>query len=165
MQKPLGGEPFKFHTQVRVRFNETDLQGHVNFGHYLFYFDVGVTDYLRAIGYPYEQMLAEGVDMLYLESRARYLSPAYFGETLNVHTRIGRIGNSSLRFDFQAIAANDSRAVAEGEIAVVVVEREMHKKIRVPPQLREAVARYETDEPAAADTGGLVPQQVETQSD
>jgi acyl-CoA thioester hydrolase len=37
-------EPFKFSTPLRVRFNETDLQGHVNFGHYLFYFDVGVTD-------------------------------------------------------------------------------------------------------------------------
>ena len=42
--------PFKFSTPVKVRFNETDLQGHVNFGHHLFYFDVGLTEYLDAIG-------------------------------------------------------------------------------------------------------------------
>ena len=142
-------ELFKFFTPVRVRFNETDLQGHVNFGHYLFYFDIGVTDYLRAIGYSYERMSAEGVDMVYAESRSRYLSPAYFDETLNIHTRIGRIGNSSMRFDFQAIEASSGRRVAEGEITVVMIERGTHKKIRVPEFLREAVARYEEVKPVA----------------
>lgn len=137
-------QPFKFHTPVRVRFNETDLQGHVNFGHYLFYFDVGVTDYLKAIGYSYQQMHDDHVDMLYLESHARYLSSAYFDETLNIHTRIGHIGNSSLRFEFQALATNDGRAVAEGHIAVVIIQHGTRQKIRVPDRLREAVASYES---------------------
>lgn len=144
MSKPaLIDPPFKYHTPVRVRFNETDLQGHVNFGHYLFYFDIGVTDYLRAIGCSYEQMCADGVDMLYLESQARYLSSAYFDETLNIHTRIGHIGNSSARFEFQAFAAKDGRAVAEGAITVVTIERGTRRKIPVPARLREAVARFE----------------------
>ncbi len=136
-------QPFKFHTPVRVRFNETDLQGHVNFGHYLFYFDVGVTDYLKMIGYSYQQMQDDHVDMLYLESHARYLSSSYFNETLNIHTRIGHIGNSSMRFEFQAIAASDGRAVAEGHIAVVIIQHGTRQKIRVPDRIREAVAKYE----------------------
>ena len=136
-------EPFEFYTPVRVRFNETDLQGHTNFGHYLFYFDIGVTDYLKAIGYSYQQMAEEHVDMLYLESHARYLSASYFDETLNIHTRIGHIGNSSMRFEFMAIAAADGRAVAEGYIAVVMIEHGTRQKMRVPDRLREAVARFE----------------------
>lgn len=139
-------EPFKFSTPVRVRFNETDLQGHVNFGHYLFYFDIGVTDYLRAIGFSYERMAAEALDMLYGESQTRYLSSAYFDETLNIHTRIGRIGNSSMRFEFQAIAAKDQRRVAEGEIGIVMIRRGTRDKVRVPESLREAVARFESTE-------------------
>ena len=142
-------EPFKFSTPVRVRFNETDLQGHVNFGHYLFYFDIGVTDYLRAIGYPYERMEVDGIDMLYGESRARYLSSAYFDETLNIHTRIGRIGNASMRFDFQVIAAKDRRRVAEGDSTVVMIGRGSRKKVRVPEPLREAVACFEGGPSAA----------------
>ena len=144
---PLG-QPFKFHTPVRVRFNETDLQGHVNFGHYLFYFDIGVTDYLRAIGYSYDQMKTDGVDMVYLESRARYLSSAYFDETLNIHTRIGHIGNTSARFEFQAFAAKDGRAVAEGAITVVMIEHGTRNKMSVPVRLREAVTRFEEGHPA-----------------
>ncbi len=136
-------EPFKFFTPVRVRFNETDQQGHTNFGHYLFYFDIGVTDYLKAIGYSYQQMTEDHVDMLYIESHARYLSSSYFDETLNIHTRIGYIGNSSMRFEFMAIAAADRRAVAEGHIAVVMIEHGTNQKVRAPDRLREAVARYE----------------------
>lgn len=139
-------QPYKFFTPVRVRFNETDLQGHTNFGHYLFYFDIGVTDYLKKIGYSYQQMNANGVDMLYLESRARYLSSSYFDETLNIHTRIGHIGDSSMRFEFVAIAAADGRAVAEGHIAVVMIEQGTRKKMRVPDQLRAAVVRYEGED-------------------
>src|SRR4030065_623043 len=114
-------ELFKFHTQIRVRSRETDAQGHVNFGHYLFYFDVALTDYLRSIGYSYQHMLADGVDMLYAGTRTGYLPAGYFDEVLNIHVRIGHIGNSSLRFEFQVFAERDGRAVAEGEIAVVMV--------------------------------------------
>ena len=143
-------EPFKFSTPVRVRFNETDLQGHTNFGHYLFYFDIGVTDYLKAIGYSYQQMTEDHVDMLYLESHARYLSSSYFDETLNIHARIGRIGDSSMRFEFITVAAADGRAVAEGHIAVVVIEQGTRQKMRVPDRLRAAVARFEGGDHAAS---------------
>jgi len=100
-------EPFKFSTQVRVRFNETDAQGHVNFAHYLSYFDVALTDYLRAIGYTYLQMLADDVDMLYVGTQTRYVSPAYFEEVLNIHAHTGHIGHSSVRFEFQVFANAD----------------------------------------------------------
>ena len=72
--------PFKFSTPVKVRFNETDLQGHVNFGHHLFYFDVGLTEYMDAIGYSYARMLEEGADMVYVEAHCRYRSPMPMGQ-------------------------------------------------------------------------------------
>jgi len=68
--------PFKFSTPVKVRFNETDLQGHVNFAQFYFYFDVGLTEYLEAIGYDYSRMVEDGTDMVYVESHCRHRSPA-----------------------------------------------------------------------------------------
>jgi hypothetical protein len=44
-------EKSKFYYPVKVRFVETDAQGHVFFGHYLTYFDVGLTEYMHAIGF------------------------------------------------------------------------------------------------------------------
>lgn len=145
-------QPFKYYTQVKVRFNETDAQGHVNFGHYLFYFDVAVTDYLEAVGYSYKVMAADGVDMLYVGSRTSYKSPAYFEEVLNVHATVGKFGNSSARFDFQVFAEGDGRAIAEGEITVVMVTRENRHKIPVPAKLRDSVARFEAATPSLGST-------------
>src|SRR3972149_7467778 len=69
---------YPFSTSLKVRFNETDAQGHVNFSWFLNYFDVALIEYLRALGYSYNQMLEDGLDMLYIDAHAAYASPAYF---------------------------------------------------------------------------------------
>ena len=133
---------YKFHETLRVRFNETDLQGHVNFAWYLNYFDVALTGYLRALGYSYQQLLADGLDMFYVDAHAVYRAPSYFDQALRVHCRIGHVGNTSLRFDFQIIA-DDGQLVTTGEITAVMGARGTQEKVRVPDRLRQAIAAYE----------------------
>jgi acyl-CoA thioester hydrolase len=43
---------------MRVRWAEVDKQGIVFNGHYLMYFDVGITGYYRALAYAYPEDLA-----------------------------------------------------------------------------------------------------------
>lgn len=136
-------DSFKFYTPLKVRFNETDLQGHVNFGQYYFYFDVGVEAYLEAIGYNYQAMLADNTDFIYAESHCTYKSSAQWPEVLHIHTRIGHIGQRSLRFEFEVMAEADQRLVATGYIAAVTVDRATFKPHPVPEGLREAVTAYE----------------------
>ena len=133
--------PYPFYTTLRVRFNETDAQGHVNFSWFFNYFDVALVEYLRHLGYSYQQMLADGLDMLYVDAHASYHSPAHFDEALRVHAQAGHIGNTSLRFDFQTFADADDRLVATGEITVVIAQRQNWQKARVPERLRKAIAQ------------------------
>jgi len=136
-------QPYRFSTSIKVRFNETDLQGHVNFGHYLFYFDAALTEYLQAIDYSYQRMLEDGLDMLYLESHCEYKSPAHWPELLDVHARIGHLGNRSIRFEFDVRAQADGRQVATGHVVAVTVKREGWDPAPIPQGLREAVESYE----------------------
>jgi len=46
-QVRLSYQYFRFYYPVKVRFVETDAQGHVFFGHYLTYFDVGLRVHAR----------------------------------------------------------------------------------------------------------------------
>ena len=138
---------FKFFAPLKVRFNETDLQGHVNFAHYLSYFDVGLTEYLEAIGCSYQTLLAEGVDMLYAESHCKYRTPARRPEVLLVGTRIARLGRQSIRFEFGVLAEEDGREVAGGHIVSVAATRDTRQPCPIPERLREAVARFEGVEP------------------
>jgi acyl-CoA thioester hydrolase len=135
--------PFRFYSEIKVRFNETDLQGHVNFGQYLFYFDVGATEYMAAIGYDYDTLLAAGVDLLYAESHCNYRSPVQWPEVLRVHTRIAAVRRRSLRYEFDVRAARDGRQVATGHIVAITAARGTWEEREVPAGLRAAVARYE----------------------
>jgi acyl-CoA thioester hydrolase len=134
---------YKFYTPLKVRFNETDLQGHVNFGQYYFYFDVAVTEYMAAIGYDYQTMLADQTDFLYAESHCNYKSSARWPEILNIHARISYVGRRSLRFDFAVWASADDRLVATGHIVAVTADRHTFKPHPVPDGLRQAILTYE----------------------
>jgi len=133
----------KFFTPLRVRFVETDQQGHVFFGHYLTYFDEALTQYLRAIGFVYQDFLNAGVDFFYIHAECDYKSRAFFEDVLNVHARVGNIGNSSVTFEFAAFKAPADELVATGRIVAVVIDPQAKKPVRVPEVFREAVARYE----------------------
>jgi len=134
---------FKFFHPVRVRYNETDAQGHVFFGNYLTYFDLGLLEYTRALEYSYKDMLASGVDMFYVESTCQYKGRAYFDDLLHVHTRIGHIGNTSFAFEFAIFRQPVDDLIATGRITAVAVDSQTEKPVRVPDKLREAVAHFE----------------------
>ncbi len=136
-------DKFKFYEAIRVRFVETDLQGHVFFGNYLVYFDEALTMYQHAIGCTYQEFLNAGVDFFYIHTECDFKSRAFFEEVLNVHARVGHIGNSSITFEFAAIKAKNDELVATGKIVAVTIDPQTKKPVRVPDMFREAVARYE----------------------
>jgi acyl-CoA thioester hydrolase len=137
------GQKYKFHHPLRVRYNETDAQGHVFFGNYLNFFDIGLLEYTRAIGYTYADMVASGVDMFYVEANCRYRGRAYFDDLLHVHARIGHIGNTSFAFEFAICKQPADILIATGKIVAVAVDAKTEQPVRVPDVLREAVARFE----------------------
>ena len=135
---------FKFYYPIKVRYVETDAQGHVFFGHYYTYFDVAMMEYMRAIGFSYQDLLKNGMDLLYVESLCRHQAPAYYDEVLNVHSRIGNIGKSSLTFEFTIYKEDSDQLVVTGHIVAVNVDKDTRQPMRVPDALRQAVQEYES---------------------
>lgn len=136
-------EKYKFFEPVRVRFQDTDLQGHVYFATYLTYFDEGLTGYMHAIECTYADLKRVGVDLYYIHTECDFKSEGFFEEVLNVHVRAGKIGNSSITFEFAALKTHNDELVATGNIIAVTVDPETKKPVRVPDLFRDSVARYE----------------------
>lgn len=134
---------FKFFTPIQVRYVETDMQGHVFFGHYLTYFDVALTEYFKAIGYGYDAVRADGTDFYYVEARCQYKGRAFFEDVLHVHARIANIGNTSFSFEFSIFEESSDRLIATGRIVAVAVDLETNKPVPVPQKLRRAVEDFE----------------------
>lgn len=136
-------QPFKFYNRLRVRFNETDLQGHVNFAQYYFYFDESITHYFEAIGYDHQAMQADNTDLLFAESHCAYKSSAKWPEWLAVYVRVGHLGRRSLRFEFEVRAEADGRLVATGHIVAVTTHKDTFAPQPIPDRLWQAVQAYE----------------------
>jgi acyl-CoA thioester hydrolase len=136
-------EVLRFYVPVKVRFNETDLQGHVNFGHFLFYFDIALVEFMDEIGYGYETMLKQGTDIVYAESHCNYHSPAHWPEVLLVYARIANLGERSIRYEFEIRGKEDKRPVASGHIVAVTVAKETFEPAPIPNALRAAVRSYD----------------------
>ncbi|MEJ2363281.1 MAG: thioesterase family protein [Deltaproteobacteria bacterium] len=134
---------YRFFHPIQVRFIETDQQGHVFFGHFLTYFDVALTEYLKAIDFSYDKFLQAGVDFYYVESHCQYLDRAFFDEILHVHACVDKIGNTSFTFDFSIFESETQRFIANGHIVAVAVDSSTSKPIRAPERFRQAVARFE----------------------
>jgi acyl-CoA thioester hydrolase len=138
------GERFRFHYPLKVRYAETDAQGHVFFGNYYTYFDEALLEYMKAIGYSYADLLDDGLDFLYVESLCRHHAAVYFDEVLNVHARIGSIGSSSLTFEFSIYKKGRGELAATGHIVAVNVDKTSRRAVPVPEVLRRKVKEYES---------------------
>ena len=137
--------PPYFH-ELRVRYADTDAQGHVFFANYLTYADEALSGWLRHIGYPYDELMKLGVDFVYADSHVRYRDRAFFEELLHVHVGPVKVGNTSLvsRFEVVRPAADPSwttdTVLAEGELVQVCLAMPSREKAPLPQALRDAIS-------------------------
>lgn len=86
---PLPRSDFTFMHTLRVRWAEVDAQGIVFNGHYLTYFDVGITEYWRAAGLRYPDAFATAdTDLFLVKATLEYRAPARFDDLLDIAVRV-----------------------------------------------------------------------------
>ena len=134
---------FKFHHKLRVRFAETDLQGIVFNGNYLTYYDVAWTEYFRAIGLVYKDLLETGADTVLARIQMEFKSPARFDEVLEVYARVSHIGNTSIIFEFEIYPEGEDRLIGSATTLYVCIDPKTLKPVRAPDGLRSMIGRFE----------------------
>lgn len=134
---------FRFKETVRVRFAETDAQGVVWNGNYLVYFDVAMTEYLRAMGLAYQEAVGESLEFVLARFAIDYKAPASFDDPVDTYTGISRIGNSSILFGFEMYNGDNKLLLTEGEAVYVVLDRRTGATTRVPDRFRELAGKFE----------------------
>src|SRR6478736_7556397 len=79
---------FAFHTEVTVRFAETDAQGVAHNSAYLVWFEVARVAYLAEHAGGYNALRKQGLEALVVEAHVRYGVPARFDDRLRIHARV-----------------------------------------------------------------------------
>jgi acyl-CoA thioester hydrolase len=136
--------PFKFNSQTRVGFSDTDAQGIVYYGRYLPYFDQARVEYHRNLGLL-EKEVGDGPEFVMRACSIEYLAPAKFDDLIDVYVRAARIGRTSVTFEMAAYRANDGLLLVTATQTLVLVDLEQRRPVAVPDDYREKIRAFEGD--------------------
>jgi acyl-CoA thioester hydrolase len=133
---------FAFAHRLRVRWAELDPQRIVFNAHYLTYFDVALSEYLRAIGFKAPDGLAKhGCDIVLANANLDFRASARYDDELLVVARIAYLGRSSLRFRMACF--RDDTLLVEGRLAYVNVTLGAHVPAPLPEPFVAKVLAFE----------------------
>lgn len=140
MSRPADERPTHHRVETRVRYPETDRMGVAYHGHYLVWFELGRTEWMRDIGFPYGEMEEGGLFFPVTAVEVRYRRSARYDERLVIETRLVKVGASRVRFEYRIVRA-DETLLATGTTEHATVDR-TGRPCRLPQPLRERLLEH-----------------------
>ena len=138
------GAAAPFRVREYVRWSDVDAAGIVCYGAYVRFFEIAETELFRAAGMPYGKVF-DRLD-LWLPRRAlrvEFLAPAFLDDPLEVAIRVGHVGRTSLRLDFEVVRDDAARTrTAQGDVVLVAIDRKGLRPLPLPAELVSALAPY-----------------------
>ena len=133
-------EQFQFFLPIQTRWADNDIYGHVNNVIYYSYFDTAANSLLiQKTGFDIHQSKIIG---LVVDSACSFLQELSFPEMIEVGVAIGKMGNSSLRYELAIFKQGQTEAAAQGHFVHVFVDRENRKSTHIPQTMRDALQPF-----------------------
>lgn len=136
--KPEARAAYVHFRAMTTRWGDNDAYRHMTNVTYLSFFDSAVCHYL--IENHVLDVAASPVVGLVAETNCRYFKEIAFPSMVNVGLRIGRQGNSSIRYEIGLFRDDDDLACAQGFLVHVYVERKSGRPVSIPDDISRAVA-------------------------
>ena len=125
--------------EIPTRWMDNDVYGHVNNVLYYSYFDTVINQYLIEAG---------GLDIhagkiigIAVESQCRFHRSLEFPDVIDAGLRVGRLGNTSARYEIGLFRHSDEEPAATGHFVHVFVDRASRRPVPIPKPIRDALAR------------------------
>jgi acyl-CoA thioester hydrolase len=122
--------------EVRIYYQDTDCGRVVYYGNYLRYFEQGRTHWLEARGLSVKAFMDEGMLFAVVHAELWYRSPARYGDTLTVTTKLTELRAATFTFAHEIREKGSGRLVVEGSARLAAVNME-GKVVKLPKPLRD----------------------------
>jgi acyl-CoA thioester hydrolase len=125
------------HTQIEVRYAETDMMGIVYHGSYLPWLEIGRTALLKAHGLPYRELEAEGFYLPVVDIQLSYKTPAHYDDTITIVTQMS--ARPSLRIVLDYTLHRGAELIASARSTHVFIDR-AGRPVRPPARFVQRMA-------------------------
>jgi len=138
----------RFTIEERVRWGDVDAANIIFYGSYIRFFEIAETELFRAVGMPYGKIFEEldiWLPRVHLE--CDFHRAARMDDLLEVSVYVGKIGTTSLRFNFEVRRKTEDGTIekdlmATAHFVLVSTNRTDLKPLPVPEELGRALAPH-----------------------
>ncbi len=120
----------------RLRWADADAAGRLHFPRIFEIVEEAEGDLLRALGLPFD-LRRPAYDFPRVHVECKFLRVLELGAPFRLRFAVGRLGRTSIRYDYQVFDAAGELAI-EGTMTVVVMRG--GSPVEIPPPLRAALA-------------------------
>ncbi len=128
---------YRHFQKIPTRWGDNDIYGHVNNVVYYSYFDTVVNTYLIERGAL--DIAKSTVIGLAVESLCTFRKELTYPETIDAGLRVGRLGNTSVRYEIGIFRQGEDDPAATGYFVHVYVDRASRKPVPLPEVLRRVL--------------------------
>ncbi|MBN1882499.1 MAG: acyl-CoA thioesterase [Deltaproteobacteria bacterium] len=96
--------------------------GYAYYAHYLRWFEIGRTEFLRDLGTTYREVEEGGVLFPVTEAYVKYLSPVRYDELIEIRTRVAFVKRASLKLEYEVADAETGTVHARGHTVHAAVD-------------------------------------------
>lgn len=146
LKNEIKREHFAHWITVPTRWGEMDALGHINHAMYFRYIEEGRTTWIDRMCSDWEG-LWQKQGLILADIQCSYIKQLKHPVTVEVGTRIARIGGSSMRVDAAVFEQGEDQAAAISKGVVVWFDYELQKTASVPGWLREKIRKFEPLKP------------------
>ena len=116
------------HTEVEVRYKETDQMGVVHHSNYLVWFEIGRTNFIKQIVLNYAEMESGDVVSPVIDVQISYKKPARYGDTVTVETWLDYYDGIRTTYRYN-VKDKDEQLLVTGTTVHVVVNKKSFKPV------------------------------------
>lgn len=120
--------------RLRVIYGDTDQMGVVYYANYFRFMEFSRAEYLRALGWTYREMEAEGALLPVVDAQCSYKASAKYDDVLVIRATVTELRRASLAFEYQIRREADGTLLATGRTVHACVGRD-GKPTRIPEKV------------------------------
>lgn len=129
-------------TTVRVRYADTDQMGFVYNGKFFEYFEVGRSEVMRDIGFPYKKVEEHGFYMPVREVKITYKNAALYDEELEIETWVEKLPSPLMHIQHAVRSLDRNLVICEGYVDLMFVRAETGRACKPPEFFIDAIKEY-----------------------
>jgi acyl-CoA thioester hydrolase len=134
---------YKYYLSIPTRWMDNDIYGHVNNVIYYSYFDTVINEYLIRSGVL--DIHDGGVIGIAVETHCQFHKSLEFPDLIEAGLRVGKLGNSSVRYEIGLFKQGVDDPAATGHFVHVFVDRANMRPVPLPPATRAVLSKLTLD--------------------